>query len=67
MRNILTFRVGEKRIYRFFVDWATIAISLLCIPWDDARHRIRKILAPGAVSWNSLWLRVSLSLTPVID
>jgi hypothetical protein len=68
MRNILTFRVGEKRIYRFFVDWATIAISLLCIPWDEARHRIRKILAPGAVSgFLTRWLVLACSRVSVLS
>jgi hypothetical protein len=55
-RNCILFRVGEKRIYRFFVDWVTTAISLLCIPWEEAKVKIRKILDPSdpdvyAASW----------------
>ena len=47
MRNILVFRMGEKRIYRWLIDFSTVAIGLLCQPWDEARLRIKDMMERG--------------------
>ena len=48
MRNILVFRIGEKRIYRWLIEFSTVAIGLLCQPWDEARLRIKDMMERGS-------------------
>ena len=48
MRNILVFRMGEKRIYRWLIEFSTVAIGLLCQPWDEARLRIKDMMERGS-------------------
>ena len=43
-RNILVFRIGEKRIYRWLIDFSSLGIALLCTPWEEARVRIRQMM-----------------------
>ena len=48
MRNILVFRIGEKRIYKWLIDFSSLGIALLCMPWEEARTKIKVLMErPG--------------------
>ena len=38
LRNILVFRMGEKKVLHYWIDLATLAIALMCAPWDAPTH-----------------------------
>ena len=43
-RNCIIFRLGEKRIYRWLIDFVTEAVTLLCSSWEEAKGKVRNIL-----------------------